>query len=214
MSAARRRELAGMCSAQGGLWLGRFRVFPGCRRQFACRARPGRLAAGRRRPTRQRWGVERRWTRVSSACSTSSRGATARWQGARAVPRGRRGRPREIRRESLCVPGATARGAVHPAPPSSRAALRFCNRPDSRRSVNRAGFRGRSTDWPCGTAVAQQLLMTVTFLGTKGGTGTTTMAVNLGAEIRRVTMERRCWSTSSRPLAMSRSSWACAPDSR
>lgn len=33
--------------------------------------------------------------------------------------------------------------------------------------------------------VAQQLLMTVTFLGTKGGTGTTTMVVNLGAEIRR-----------------------------
>jgi pilus assembly protein CpaE len=29
--------------------------------------------------------------------------------------------------------------------------------------------------------------MTVSFLGTKGGTGTTTMAVNLGAEIRRVT---------------------------
>ncbi|MDH4063449.1 MAG: hypothetical protein OEW19_03550 [Acidobacteriota bacterium] len=29
--------------------------------------------------------------------------------------------------------------------------------------------------------------MTVAFLGTKGGTGTTTMAVNIGAEIRRVT---------------------------
>jgi pilus assembly protein CpaE len=29
--------------------------------------------------------------------------------------------------------------------------------------------------------------MTVSFLGTKGGTGTTTMAVNLGAELRRVT---------------------------
>jgi pilus assembly protein CpaE len=29
--------------------------------------------------------------------------------------------------------------------------------------------------------------MTVSFLGTKGGTGTTTMAVNLGAEIRRLT---------------------------
>jgi pilus assembly protein CpaE len=35
--------------------------------------------------------------------------------------------------------------------------------------------------------VAIPVAMTVSFLGTKGGTGTTTMAVNLGAEIRRVT---------------------------
>lgn len=53
--------------------------------------------------------------------------------------------------------------------------------------MNRTGFKAV----PPNRHVAQWLpthhAMTVSFLGTKGGTGTTTMAVNLGAEIRRVT---------------------------
>jgi pilus assembly protein CpaE len=39
----------------------------------------------------------------------------------------------------------------------------------------------------CGTGVASARSMIVSFLGTKGGTGTTTLAVNCAADIRRIT---------------------------
>jgi hypothetical protein len=51
--------------------------------------------------------------------------------------------------------------------------------------------------------------MTVTLLGTKGGTGTTTMTVNVGAELRRSPVGPRCWWMSRLRRETWRSTLAC-----
>ena len=61
------------------------------------------------------------------------------------------------------------------------------------------------------TQGAKPAATTLVFFGAKGGAGTTTVAVNTGVELARLTGGARSSSTSSRASARSRSFWASGP---